>query len=129
MVTILKIWCRKSFIRIQFSQTISLDHFSDQFVSTWPNPIPRNSLTFFGFLVKWQNPRNPKLFPVLGCNFTILARTLSVQLLRYAFGTAPRRHFVFTLSRTLLTEQRLLICPTTFVNNFLAFLLVVLIGL
>ena len=47
-----------------------------------------------------------------------LTRTLSVQLQTYAFGTAPRRHCVFFLSRTLRTNQRLLICPTTFVKNF-----------
>ena len=59
----------------------------------------------------------------------ILTRTLSVQLHRYAFGTAPRGHFVFSLSRTLLTEQRLLICPTMFVKNFLAVPLEVSVGL
>ena len=54
-----------------------------------------------------------------------LTRTLSVQLHMYAFGMVPRRHFVFSLSRTFLTEQRLLIFPTTFVKNFLAVPLVV----
>ena len=51
--------------------------------------------------------------------FSKLTHTLSVQLHRYAFGKAPSRHFVFSLSRTLLTEQWLLISPITFANNFI----------
>mgnify|MGYP001256108168 CR=1 FL=1 len=61
--------------------------------------------------------------------FQNITRTLSVQLHTYAFGTAPRRHFVFSLSRTLVTEQRLVICTTRFVKNFLAVPSVVYLGL
>ena len=39
----------------------------------------------------------------------------------YIGKLGERRHFEFFFSRTLLANQRLLICPSTFVKNFLVF--------
>ena len=47
-------------------------------------------------------------------------RTAATPVICCFISLNTRRHFVFSLFRTLLTEQRLLISPTTFVKNFLA---------
>ena len=47
-----------------------------------------------------------KLFQIIDITVPGLTRTHGEGIYRYTWGTAPRRHFAFSLSRNLLTNQR-----------------------
>ena len=106
----------------------------------WRNLFEIKSITLYvdslmlDLKFDYKNPQRSGKHPILLIkppNLVIylasgyLTRTLAVQLQRYACGTAPRGRFALFLSRTRLTYRRLVICPTRFVKNFFAVLLVV----